>query len=117
MIFENYILIKNYLQQRKVKEDNGIKHVNAFDDYYGVKDQVKLPVISATSVIIALILYVVIGIAIAYMLYNCIKSQCMGFILFLILIVCLNIPMLNILAFIVLVIYYFAKCRGKCKTK
>lgn len=115
MIFENYILVKNYLQQRKIKEDNEIKHVNAFDDIYGGQNQVRLPVISATSVVIALILYVVIGIAIAYMLYNCIKSQCMGFILFLVFIVCLNIPMLNIIAFIALVIYYFAKCRGKCR--
>lgn len=119
MILDTYLLIK------QINESNQQQAKNVFDedlsptqiayDNYGYGGQVATGSGSTTTTILMLIISIILAVFVAYIFYNCIKTNCMSFLLFVIFLVLLQIPILNIFALIGLVIYWLVYCRKGCR--
>lgn len=115
MILDTYLLVKQNMKQNNqdflhlaqdsddtVVMDSRIAYGNMQSDY-------------TTSTILMLILSIILAIFVAYIFFTCIKSNCMSFLVFVIFLVLLNIPVVNIFALIGLFIYWLVYCRKGCK--
>lgn len=116
MILDTYLLIKQINENnvpKKVKfEDESMDQSPSRIAYYGNGQGTND---STTTIILGLILTIILAIFVAYIFFNCIKTNCMSFLLFVIFLVLLNIPVVNIFAFIGLVIYWLVYCRKGCR--
>jgi hypothetical protein len=116
MILDTYLLIKqineNNVPQQVKFEDDLMDQSPSRIAYYGNAQGANG---SATTMILGLILSIILAIFVAYIFFNCIKTNCMSFLLFVIFLVLLNIPVVNIFAFIGLVIYWLVYCRKGCR--
>lgn len=116
MIFDSYLLLEKLqqTQPQQVKYDEpSTQHIS----YEARSAQMNMQQsnVGGTAMVLGLILMVVISIFLAYIFYNCIKTNCMSFIVFLLFIIALNIPVLNIFAFVFLIIYWLVYCRKGCR--
>lgn len=73
--------------------------------------------ISPTTGIIIMIVILIIGLIIlifgSYVMYKCIRSHCLGFIAFLMILLFINVPILNIIVILYLLYLFFTKCKGE----
>jgi uncharacterized membrane protein YkgB len=128
MILDTYLLVKQNMKpvvqdfSRIAAEDDVIESRIAYDSQH--QDQRSEPSAAAyfqndqsytTSTILMLIISIILAIFVAYIFFNCIKSNCMSFLVFVIFLVLLNIPVVNIFALIGLFIYWLVYCRKGCK--
>jgi ABC-type phosphate transport system permease subunit len=112
MILESYLLYQNYNKNKKQVNNKDVLFVANKDEDNDNS--------SGMGIFIFLILLIFISLAIAiacaYFLYSCIKNQCMGFLVFVLVVVLLNVPFINIAIFFILLFWWLMKCRkpGKC---
>ena len=131
MIVESYFLIdqiKKFREQKKIKDEEGEKiyqeslktgkpiSLVANGMMTGPSTQPKTDSSAYTVIGIFVIFLIAILLALvtAYFLFKCVQSQCMSFVVFLLVIVFLNIPILNIAVFIFVLVWYFTKCKKGC---
>lgn len=120
MILDTYLFVQQIKdankKQVKFEEDEnyigGSVPSRIAYDYYGTQQQGS---VSTSGMILGLLLSIIVAIFVAYIFYNCIKTNCMSFIVFLVFLVLLNIPVVNIFAFIGLIIYWLVYCRKGCR--
>lgn len=120
MILESYLLYQEYnkrrLEKKKAKKTNDkeirfvANGVNEPEPSSGVGVLIFLVILFIVSIVIA--------IACAYFLYSCIKNQCMGFLVFVLVVILLNVPFINIAIFFILLFWWLMKCRkpGQCRS-
>jgi uncharacterized membrane protein len=128
MIVESYFLIdqiKKWRQEKKIKEDekekiyqeslktgkpislvaNGIMNTTPKTDSSAY---------TVIGIFVIFLIAILLALVTAYFLFKCVQSQCMSFVVFLLVIVFLNIPILNIAVFIFVLVWYFTKCKKGC---
>jgi uncharacterized Tic20 family protein len=113
MIFDTYLAFQKIKERKSLSKRQDDE--NAQRGAYNLYDTQAKGDIPYGQIILGLIIMVVLSIFIAYVFYSCIKSNCMSFIVFLLFIIFLNIPVLNIFAFVILIIYWLVYCRKGCK--
>jgi hypothetical protein len=118
MILESYLLYKEYKKQ-KLAED---KRKNK--DIFFIANTQPEPVDDGSSgvgllifLVILVIVSIILAIACAFFIYSCIKNQCMGFIVFVLFVILLNVPFVNIAIFFILLVWWLMRCRkpGQCR--
>lgn len=112
MILDTYLIIQKLKETQSSQQKAAVEQRVALEDYYNIPQTAD---VSTSGMILSLILTIALSIFVAYVFYNCIKTNCMSFIVFLLFIVFLNIPVLNIFAFVILIIYWIVYCRKGCK--
>jgi ABC-type multidrug transport system permease subunit len=116
MILESYLLYQQY-KKLKLEED---KRKNKGNVMFVATEPTNNS--SGIGVLIFLVILVIVSIilaiACAYFIYSCIKSQCMGFFVFVLFVILLNIPFVNIAIFFILLMWWLMKCRkpGQCRS-
>ena len=115
MILEGYLLY-NQIKKRNVDTKSKNKEI-----VFAATNDEKEDDDSSTGIgvliflVILIIVSLIIAIACAYFLYSCIKSQCMGFLVFVLIVILLNVPFINIAIFFILLMWWLMKCRkGNC---
>lgn len=132
MIVESYFLIdriKKFREQKKIKEEEKEKifqeslrtgkpiSLVANGMMMNTSDAVGPSAATTIGILVIFLVAIIIALITAYFLFKCVQSQCMGFVLFILAIVFLNIPVINIAVFIFVLVWYFTKCRKGCKDK
>lgn len=117
MILESYLLYQEYQKRKlaqKKKENKEILFVANGDNETSNSSGVGILIFLVILVIIS----IVIAIACAYFIYSCIRSQCMGFLIFVLVVILLNVPFINIAIFFILLFWWLMKCRkpGQCRS-
>jgi ABC-type phosphate transport system permease subunit len=117
MILESYLLYQEYKKRKLVEDQKKNKEVRFVANGSNEPDTS-----SGVGILIFLVLLVIISIAIAiacaYFLYSCIRNQCMGFLVFVLVVILLNVPFINIAIFFILLAWWLMKCRkpGQCRS-
>jgi ABC-type phosphate transport system permease subunit len=117
MILESYLLYQEYKKRKlaQKKENKEIIFVANGDNESSSNS-------SGVGVLIFLVILFIVSIAIAiacaYFLYSCIRNQCMGFLIFVLVVILLNVPFINIAIFFILLFWWLMKCRkpGQCRS-
>ena len=120
MILESYLLYQQY-KKLKLEEDKR-KNKDIFFIANNTQPESGDDSSSGIGVLIFLVILVIVSIilaiACAYFIYSCIKSQCMGFFVFVLFVILLNVPFVNIAIFFILLMWWMMKCRkpGQCRS-
>lgn len=131
MILESYLLYQEYKKRKLVANKKSKKEILFVANGVEYDSNISMSSLrtddepessSGIGVLIFLVLLVIISIVIAiacaYFIYSCIKSQCMGFFVFVLVVILLNVPFVNIAIFFILLVWWLMKCRkpGQCRS-
>jgi len=109
MILEGYLLYQEYCKNR-------LKYKNPDRDIIFISNDIDSDSSDIGVLIFLFILFfisIIIAIVCAYFLYSCIRNECIGFFMFVLIVILLNVPFVNIAIFIILLILWMTKCRKK----
>ena len=117
MILESYLLYQEY-KKRKLAESKKSKKEILFVANGTDEPESSSGIGVLIFLILLVVISIVIAIACAYFIYSCIKSQCMGFLVFVLVVILLNVPFINIAIFFILLFWWLMKCRkpGQCRS-
>jgi hypothetical protein len=128
MIVESYFLIdqiKKWRQEKKIKEDEKEKIYQeslktgkpislVANGMMNTTPNTDSSAYTVIGIFVIFLIAILLALVTAYFLFKCVQSQCMSFLVFLLVIVFLNIPILNIAVFIFVLVWYFTKCKKGC---
>jgi ABC-type multidrug transport system permease subunit len=120
MILESYLLYQEYKKQKLAEEKRKNKDIFLIANTQPgtVDDSSSSGVGVLIFLVVVVIVSIILAIACAYFIYSCIKSQCMGFLVFVLFVILLNVPFVNIAIFFILLGWWLMRCRkpGQCRT-
>ena len=112
MILEGSLLYQEIQKKQRQNEKNNEFALIVQDNNTSTGES---SVASIIFLIIMFILGIILAIACAYFLFSCVRSNCFGFLAFLVIVLFLNVPIVNIAVFVILLIWWYTKCRkGAC---
>ena len=128
MIVESYFLIdqiKKFRDQNKIKDEEGEKIYQeslktgkpislVANGMMNTTPKTDSSAYTVIGIFVIFLIAILLALVTAYFLFKCVQSQCMSFVVFLLVIVFLNIPILNIAVFIFVLVWYFTKCKKGC---
>ena len=128
MIVESYFLIdqiKKFREQNKIKDEEGEKIYQeslktgkpislVANGMMNTTPKTDSSAYTVIGIFVIFLIAILLALVTAYFLFKCVQSQCMSFVVFLLVIVFLNIPILNIAVFIFVLVWYFTKCKKGC---
>lgn len=118
MILEGYLLYQEYQKQRLEEEKRKNKNNREFILAAASDESSSSSIGVLIFLMILLVVSIALAIACAYFIFSCIRKGCMSFILFLVVVLLLNVPFVNIAIFIILLVWWLTKCRksGQCQS-
>ena len=128
MIVESYFLIdqiKKFREQKKIKDEEGEKIYQeslktgkpislVANGMMNTTPKTDSSAYTVIGIFVIFLIAILLALVTAYFLFKCVQSQCISFVVFLLVIVFLNIPILNIAVFIFVLVWYFTKCKKGC---